>query len=538
MNTFMDPRGLLVTFLAFLMISAVIHLNGSPVSLLSDDFTILKAVDEGGPLGMWTDSSRAYFRPLVSMLYWTEYQMWQIEPLGYRVISVLMHSLCSLLVVMIGLMVMESYGYGSRRTTYLALFAGVLFLTSACHSEPISWASCQADLLAGSFGLLALWSYIRGRTAGSTSHLVAAVPLFACSLFSKESTVALPVMLLCYEVFGWRFKASAWRTRIGDLARIAPYFLVVVLYIAMRYFVIGSALSGYVRLAGLRAQVERVMIGLASYPTRTYLPPLPTRAVAVSVFGVLMLAVLAAMYIRWKRRQRSIPWTILLLAALYLISLLPVINLAISKTLTEGERLAYFPSAFGILLLAAVLDFIIERLRTVVAVGACLAVVSGLLLIRAESNWKDAAEITHGIRNSLETMDGGGTLVILNLPDNLKGAFVFRNGFRDMLSLIALDHKWEEVVILATFALTSPDDSVCIERRGNLVCVTQSNPEAVFCKPSRRLQDRVDPRYCRTIECAADAYTVELNPMSSGHREGGLHLTYYAQGRLVPAGVR
>ena len=530
-------RGLLISFLAFLLVGALIHLNGSPVSLLSDDFVILEAVDQGGAFGMWTDSSRAYLRPFVSLLFWTEYQLWHLEPMGYRVVSFLLHSLCSLLVVMIGIMIMVSYGSGGRRATYLAVFAGLLFLTSANHSEPISWASCQTDLLATSFGLLALWSYIRGRTAGSTHHLVAAVPLFACSLLSKESTVALPLLLVCYEAFGWRREDPERRRRIRDLVRVAPYFVTVILYIGMRYLVIGSAVGGYGSPAGLRSQAERVLIGLASFPTRTYLTPLPTRPIAVSVFGVLLLVAILAVYITWKRRQRVFPWTIPLLAALYLISLLPVISLSISKTLTAGERLAYFPSAFGMLLLVAVLDFVIGRIRVITVTIAGLALVSGLLLFRAERNWKDAAEITRGITDSLGTMAGGGTLAILNLPDNLNGAYVFRNGFREMLYLYGMDCKWQEVVVLATADLTTPADSIRMERRGSLIRVTQSNTRARFGKPNQRLQGKINPHCCRIVEFAADSYTLEPAPPAPGRTEYDVCFTYYAHGRLVPSPI-
>jgi hypothetical protein len=530
-------RGLLITFVAFLLLSAVIHLNGSPASLLSDDFVILRAVDQGGAFGMWTDSSRAFLRPLVSLLFWTEYQLWHLNPMGYRVVSVLLHSLCSLLVMTIGLMIMVSYGSEGRRASYLAVFAGLLFLTSASHSEPVSWASCQGDLLAAFFGLLALWLYIRGRTTGSRQHLVAAVPLFACSLLSKESTAALPLLLVCYEAFGRRLKASGRGTRIRDLVQTAPYFITVVLYIGMRYLVIGSALSGYANLAGLRPQAGRVLIGLASFPTRTYLPPLPTRPVAVSVFGVLLLAVLVAMYVTLRRRRKAFPRAIPLLLMLYLISLLPVIRLAISKTLTEGERLAYFPSAFGMLLLVAVLDFIIGRIRIITVTVACLALAAGLLLFRAERRWKDAAEITRGITNSLETMAGGGTLVIFNLPDNLKGAHVFRNGFREMLSMSGLSDKWEEVVVLATADLITPADSIRTERLGQLIRVTQSNPRAVFRKPGRRLQESIDTRCFHIIEFAADSYTFELASEASVASDGRVRFTYCAHAELVPSRI-
>jgi hypothetical protein len=262
---------------------------------------------------------------------------------------------------------------------------------------------------------------------------------------------------------------------------------------------------------------------------------MPTRLAAIGVFGVIVSAVLIAMYVVRRRRRRSVPSAIPLFLTLYVIALLPVIPFAISKTLTEGERLVYFASAFGLLLLVAVVDYIIGNIRTLAVTITCLAVASGVLLYRSEGNWRAAAGTASEITNSLEAVNAGGTLLVLSLPDNLKGAYIFRNGFREMLSLYDLEDKWEEVVVLATSSLRAPGDSIRIQTVGNLVRVTQSNLRSGFVRPNSRLQREITLAGCRIIEFDRSSYTFELNPVPEHLKKDQSLPSRLAYWRFAPA---
>jgi hypothetical protein len=530
-----DRRVILIVLLGFTLIAALIHINGSPASLLSDDFVILKAVAQGSIFGMWADRSMDFFRPLASALFWVEYRAWGLNPMGYRCVSVLLDSLCALLVVLTGLSMTRSRGSERDPAKLLALLAGILFLTSVSHSEPVNWMACQADLLSTLFGLLAFWSYVKGRTGSSNSYLIVSVAIFGLSLFSKESVVTLPLLLLCYEALGWHSKGRDGRAGLRDILKLLPYFLAVGVYVLIRRLVLGTMVGGYGTRFHIGLHMQRLLIGLASFPTRTYLPPMPTRPIAVGAFGLVLLIVVVAMYASWKKRRTAPPRTVPLFAVTYLVSLLPVLNLSISKTTVSGERLIYFPSAFAMLLLVAVLDYIMKNVRTLAIVVACLATVSGLMLFRSGRGWYEATTLARDVTTSLEAAQSRGDLVILSLADNLGGPYVFRNGFREMIWFTGMEDKWDDVVVLAQNNLMTRKDSIRVDKTATLIRVTQTDPRSTFISPAARLQAEVGLRGYRSVGFGASAYAFELDPDLSDRMEAGTYPAYFACVRLEPS---
>jgi len=176
------------------------------------------------------------------------------------------------------------------------------------------------------------------------------------------------------------------------------------------------------------------------------------------------------------RRRRKLPGVILLILACYFLLMLPVINLAVHLMDTQGERFVYLPSAFGIMLLTALLLYIAPRFEYIAAVLACLVVAFALLLARSNTNWRRASEIAGNVTASLSAFPAGSRVFLLNQPDNIRGAYVFRNGLNEAARVLRLVRGGTEFIPVYYMEMEQVDDTVCVEEAGSVYRVSLSNP--------------------------------------------------------------
>lgn len=101
-----------------------------------------------------------------------------------------------------------------------AIVATAAFALSPINCEVICWCVERKSVLAGSFGLLAVWLYLRAR--GPRGHLIACLA-YTASLLSKSSTIGLLPLIVVWELLGRPGRESPNRSRIRLLLRLAPW---------------------------------------------------------------------------------------------------------------------------------------------------------------------------------------------------------------------------------------------------------------------------------------------------------------------------
>ena len=161
------------------------------------------------------------YYPLVFSSFWVEYHLWQLRPLGYHLVNVLLHGLNAVLVWRI-LRRLRAPG---------ALLAGAIFALHPVHVESVAWVAERKNVLSGFFYLLSLLSYLRfcGMTeAGETSpeerrprrrFYFLSFFLFLCALASKTVTGTLPAAILL--ILWWKNGRLGWR----DFLLAAPMLI-------------------------------------------------------------------------------------------------------------------------------------------------------------------------------------------------------------------------------------------------------------------------------------------------------------------------
>jgi protein O-mannosyl-transferase len=201
--------------------------DNSPV--ISEDPRIRAATSENFRLILTGDywyknGTSGLYRPLTTLSYLANYALLENgpRPAGYHWINLVLHGLNVSLVYALGMLVFEE--------PMLALALAAIWGLHPLLTESVTNIVGRADLMAG-FGVLAgLLMYARAAAAEGRRKLACLAGLVAAQavgLFSKESAVVLPGIMLLYDLT-WPKRAS-WRSR-------APAYAALVLPFALFYY--------------------------------------------------------------------------------------------------------------------------------------------------------------------------------------------------------------------------------------------------------------------------------------------------------------
>jgi tetratricopeptide (TPR) repeat protein len=173
-----------------------------------------------------------YYRPLFNIALIINYQLFGLGVFGWHVFSMVVHLGVVFLLYRLAL----RWDLSSEAAAASALLFGV----HPVHSESVAWISALPDPLAAVFILSSLLLYERyyhGKT--SQPHVVVASVGFALlAMLSKEVAVIFPVFITVREALS-RDGDNLGQTILRTARRAAPFFAVIVLYLGMRYYVLG-----------------------------------------------------------------------------------------------------------------------------------------------------------------------------------------------------------------------------------------------------------------------------------------------------------
>jgi tetratricopeptide (TPR) repeat protein len=176
---------------------------------------------------IWLDyGATPQYYPMVHTMFWVEYQLWQLDPVGYHVVNVLLHALAVVLLWRV-LLLLGLPG---------AWLAAAIFAVHPVHVESVAWITERKNVLSGAFYLASLLAYLGSagltvRSAGANRAPAArrssrlyglSLLCFAGALMSKTVTGSLPAVILL--VLWWK------RGRVGraELRLLLPFFLLAI----------------------------------------------------------------------------------------------------------------------------------------------------------------------------------------------------------------------------------------------------------------------------------------------------------------------
>lgn len=168
---------------------------------------------------IWTEpgATQQYY-PLLHSAFWVQHTLFGDNPLGYHVVTLLLHAGSAVLFALVLRRLFAGAGEPARRLAGAGWLAALLFALHPVNVESVAWITEQKNTLSLAFYLASALVYLRFDEARRPGTYVAALVLFVCSLLSKTMTATLPAALLV--AFWWKRGRLGWR----DVLPLLPWF--------------------------------------------------------------------------------------------------------------------------------------------------------------------------------------------------------------------------------------------------------------------------------------------------------------------------
>jgi len=445
-QTMIKNRHGLGILILYIILSLIIYSTIINSFFLADDFTWVYQIKTKGIFGVWTTAPDVFFRPIISILLFLDYQIWGLNPVGYHLTNIIFHGFCCFFVYLISSQLLIHSHLSKKLSQSISMIAGFLFLVLPSHVEAVTWISARSDVVATCFFLAAFSSYLYYKNNSNKFWIFSSYVLFAFALFSKESVIIYPGLILGYEIY--RFFQD--KQPLNQLYKVIylPILMASIfpIYLGMRYLGLKQLLGGYGSQTHLNFSFPIILRGLAS-SLRIIIPPL-------SQFGELewqwfflifisLVMIFVTQYFRLGGSYRDQAKLLLFLIYAFLLSLFPVINIRVSVWDKSGERLLYLPSVFLVILLVFIISFMIKKKNILIVLAVIFSIFFMKDLYLANKNWQMAGQISRDIIESIDHQIGNNNnnrIFIINLPDNLKQAYIYRNGIYQAIQLFSA-HK-------------------------------------------------------------------------------------------------
>jgi len=404
----------LVIVLALLTILP--YLLNAGDGLVSDDwvaFHMLRGQPAGQVLTGENLAGAATYRPLTSLLFWLEANVFGHRPAVFRLVNLLFGFLVALALVGLFRRLFD------RRIALLTLTA---FALAPAHAENLAWISGRAEVLATLLLLTGLLLHVGWRQQQRTWALVSSFVCYFLAMAANETAVIVPLLLLLVDRHV--DERPTWKST-GALA--AGSAALAGTWLSLVYLLTGSV--GLYRQFGLyavRDLIRFVQLYFFPFNLDAAIPWVMAHEWAVFAPAVVILLGLAVL----GRRICLRPAVRLGLLG-GLVALLPVAGMY------PRGLLLFLPGAWFALAVGGVVDELLKRdnraikTATVVAFALWLAA-CGFFSVYQARLWSQSADLAGQIVQDLAEIefpeDEDTTLLALTVPDTLHGAFVMRNG--------------------------------------------------------------------------------------------------------------
>ncbi len=412
---------------------------------LSDDFVLLDWTHNHALAAVpafFDPNTFWFYRPLLKVYLWAMQVLFGLNPTPFHLFSLLVHGLNGYLLYTLTLRQKASGG--------VAAAAALLFILVSHHAETVSWIAATGDLLAVACILSALlisWQYMQ---QGKLLYLVLTALLFALGLFTRETTIALPVLfILSVLIFNpVRIGAQTKEKLMRTIVTLSGYGIVLATYTLVQLIGRTGSLVERGGLAFHSLDPESILLGIMDYihgllPGGSYLASLPLDVLRTAVWLEAFVLVAVA-FTLWKTGQR------LALFGFAWMLITPVVFVPFS---VPTDRYFYLPSVGFAVFVAAAAYSLLEALvkwramRSPRFVGTSFTVVTTLLillqlppLLANEANWRFAgrasATVFSTTLRSVPDPHDYSAFFYTDLPLSLNGVPAFSNGLQQAVQLL------------------------------------------------------------------------------------------------------
>ncbi len=176
------------------------------------------------------------YRPVTTASFFLDSFFWKDIPAGYHLTSLLWHAANVVLVYEVALVL---------ASPQVAFVAALIFAIHPVNTEAVAAIGYRSDLLACFFLLTALLAWLLYRQKGTWGWAAASCGAYGLALFSKETALLFPCLLLIVD--GVNFPAVSKK---GRGQRYLPFLLTAVFYLYIYYGVFPNTALPYVPRMG------------------------------------------------------------------------------------------------------------------------------------------------------------------------------------------------------------------------------------------------------------------------------------------------
>lgn len=369
-------------------------------------------------IAMFTEVRMANWHPLTWLSFVPEYALCGDAAICYKISNSVLHALNALLLASLGLIivsivqanrqlpengrdVLNSERMGLKFGQWVAVFAGLLFLSHPQHVESVTWVAERKDLLCALFYLLALISYCLYESAGYIKRYGLTYLFFVLSLMSKSMAVSLPLALVLFDVLLLNYREFI---KQRDYALTVKRLLIdkIPFYVTMFAAMLLTLLSqtpGRLESVGLLSKLTNVAASLQHYIVTFALPyglsPFYPQELTynglISFFpGLVLVIPLIVVIVKFRAQW----WMRLLLLALsfFLVTVAPVSGIVKIGEQVYADRYTYIPT-MGLYLtvawLFAALVFRVARLAPVIAAAGLVVLLTSAQSYAYKAVWQN-----------------------------------------------------------------------------------------------------------------------------------------------------
>lgn len=297
-----------------------------------------------------------FYRPLYMFSFMLDYHLWGLKQEGYHIFNIIFHVLNSLLLYILLIRI------GLKRNT--AWLSALLFALLPVNTEAVTLIAGRVELIFGFLALSCILLFLEGVRKQAGVYFLMSAALFILSVFTKESFLMLPFVILAYILI-----LIPKEKRRPVMLPLSVLLGISFIYIGLRFFILGSPFHNTLSLINEAGFLERLYtlpkilltyIGAALFPivlkSEYHFVVHSARDVYVwaGIPALLLIFILINRFLRPRRHA-------LFFTCWFFIGLVPYSNIIIPLHATLMEHWGYF-SFMGLSVLASMAVFRINEI--------------------------------------------------------------------------------------------------------------------------------------------------------------------------------
>ncbi len=332
------------------------------------------------------------YRPLRSVFYTINYQIWLLNVFGYHLNSLILHFFVTILIFLITLKITNKTGF--------SFITSLFFAAHPIHTARVTNMTGTFDIFGILFMLLALFFYILFSQKKKNNFYILSIILYFLAIFSSEEAITLVLILFLYDL-SFNYKIDLTNIKLLT-KKYMPYIAITIFYLIIRFIVLGQVGRGegyfHHGFFGTLLTTIKIFVNyifLLIFPmnlvTEYYIKFETTILSIYFLTSLLVLSVILLFFIRSYKKSKIIFFSV----GWFFITLLPFSNILPQVTIM-ADRYLYLPS-FGFCLLLAFtissikkINFLKKYSKIIILVLIILITVGyTLLTIQRNAEWKD-----------------------------------------------------------------------------------------------------------------------------------------------------